>query len=377
MKNLLQKSFMLFLLLFFSVNLYSSETISLNNIDYSLKDQLSKFDVHDPLNYNIQLSLKPKLFDSEEFPFMNRKHNDNAIQKIDTLYQYLLRASGLTCYQFDYEGYTYPLTGTNPLFQFIGSEYSFYSAGGSYFTGILLIYNDVLIQSKPDVIPLILMSANSNGVPDKLINQYAFTSDLIKIDPNKYVTTYLKFKDKQSVSGNFIIYIATLAVDPDGVTSNTIDIFALASNKEGDGKKEYRINTGSYDNDGNLLFGKGLEKYFTSGGDFDLMVFPIIESTGSSVGDEEFEIDGLKFKSISPNPLIDKAILSFNIDYYSYMVIKLIGVDGREIKTLFRNEVNPGENNISIDLSDVPTGDYFYSIITNRTKFAGKLSVAR
>jgi len=67
---------------------------------------------------------------------------------------------------------------------------------------------------------------------------------------------------------------------------------------------------------------------------------------------------GLEMR-IFPNPCSDAMRLRYLIHDIGYLKSDLYGIDGRKIKELIRKEVQPGEHEMIIDVSDLPAGVYF------------------
>jgi hypothetical protein len=66
-----------------------------------------------------------------------------------------------------------------------------------------------------------------------------------------------------------------------------------------------------------------------------------------------------------PNPVIDKGTITFTIGKEGRCVIRLYDITGRFVKTLADQTVEPGEQTISIDLSELQEGLYVYRVILN------------
>lgn len=76
-----------------------------------------------------------------------------------------------------------------------------------------------------------------------------------------------------------------------------------------------------------------------------------------------------------PNPVKETGTLRFRPDKSGRCVIQLYDTSGRYIKTLAEKGVEPFEQNISIDVSDVPAGLYIYRIILNGCQIAASALV--
>jgi hypothetical protein len=65
-----------------------------------------------------------------------------------------------------------------------------------------------------------------------------------------------------------------------------------------------------------------------------------------------------------PNPFNPKTLIKFSIPEYSYIKILVSDLMGREVLTLYKDYINPGENQIEFDGSDLASGVYFCQLQT-------------
>lgn len=67
-----------------------------------------------------------------------------------------------------------------------------------------------------------------------------------------------------------------------------------------------------------------------------------------------------------PNPFNPKTVISFGIPVPSNVTLKVYNMSGQEVATLYNNEfLSEGLRRVEFDGSNLATGVYFYSIITN------------
>lgn len=77
---------------------------------------------------------------------------------------------------------------------------------------------------------------------------------------------------------------------------------------------------------------------------------------------------------VYPNPASDMVTVSFTLKANSTATVALLDVAGKTVKSS-SFMANSGNNNVSVDLSEVPSGLYFYSITTNEGVATSKLLV--
>jgi hypothetical protein len=81
--------------------------------------------------------------------------------------------------------------------------------------------------------------------------------------------------------------------------------------------------------------------------------------------------------TVFPNPAGDNAILIINAKNTIPVKAELFSVEGLKMGTLYNNTLTPGENRISIDLSNYPQGMYFIRVNDRERSLAIKLTVNR
>jgi acyl-CoA thioesterase-1 len=78
-----------------------------------------------------------------------------------------------------------------------------------------------------------------------------------------------------------------------------------------------------------------------------------------------------------PNPSVDRTNIGFSLSQAGRVLIKLYGVDGRFIKTLFDAYQNAGYRLISVPLNDLDPGIYLYSMQVGGQVITKKMIVLR
>ena len=74
-----------------------------------------------------------------------------------------------------------------------------------------------------------------------------------------------------------------------------------------------------------------------------------------------------------PNPFNPTTMITFSLPKYSYVIIKVFDVIGREIKILADDYFEVGKHKIEFSAGNLSSGVYFYQLITNNTRRTMKM----
>lgn len=74
-----------------------------------------------------------------------------------------------------------------------------------------------------------------------------------------------------------------------------------------------------------------------------------------------------------PNPFNPVTSIKFKIVNRNHVNLKIFDLLGKEVRTLFEGNKEPGEYSIGFDASDFPSGVYFYILETGNTKISKKM----
>ena len=85
----------------------------------------------------------------------------------------------------------------------------------------------------------------------------------------------------------------------------------------------------------------------------------------NSVSEQIASVKGFELYQNYPNPFNPTTIIKFRISDFKFVNLKVYDILGNEISTLVNEEKSPGSYKISFDGSDLPSGVYFYQLITS------------
>lgn len=107
-------------------------------------------------------------------------------------------------------------------------------------------------------------------------------------------------------------------------------------------------------------FGETIVKYtLFERGNLDNSVSVVVIYKYSLTGIADNSINGITFSNAYPNPATNTVNFDYKLSSNSNATISIVNLLGSVVK---RSDLNPASNKISIDVSDLPQGVYFYSI---------------
>lgn len=99
----------------------------------------------------------------------------------------------------------------------------------------------------------------------------------------------------------------------------------------------------------------------------------VASKSASSIG-KPIEALGSGF-SISPNPAVGTATLSFELSQTENLSCSIYDIAGSLVKTVFSAPFYAGSNRFSLDVSDIPSGVYFCRLTDGKGSYVKKLTV--
>ncbi len=295
----------------------------------------------------------------------------------DTLSEYVERSSGFAVYNItDQNNNTIFLTGTNRLFYFLGMKFE--SAEEVNVEGFLIAYAASFKYQTADTLALwVFPGSPTNGLPNgNLIGGGTFVTNQLDTNFASPNFTYLPLSTVATVNGNFVAMVQTQR------GRNDDDLTVIFSNIQGDGKGENK--SCAFFSHNNNLVAADLSILLSAIGinvagqpiDFDLFIMPVVQSTTTGVAIQDVTINGLTINNVYPNPAVDFAHIDVSAESPGTLVIHLIGMDGRIVRTREEN-LSEGTHSLNFDLSGIAPGNYFISFVKGTAKVGGKITIVR
>jgi hypothetical protein len=76
------------------------------------------------------------------------------------------------------------------------------------------------------------------------------------------------------------------------------------------------------------------------------------------------KVETFTIKQNYPNPFNPKTTIVFELYQDSYVEVTIYNLEGQEIKKLYEGNLNKGEQQLTFDASNLPSGVYLYNIST-------------
>jgi hypothetical protein len=109
----------------------------------------------------------------------------------------------------------------------------------------------------------------------------------------------------------------------------------------------------------------------------DLMIFPVININSVGINNSVSKGD-LNLFAASPNPANNSININFSLNTSSKVDIEVIDLTGKIVKTIKGTDTfSNGKHAISVDLTNLESGSYFYSINASGSKIFSKFVVAK
>lgn len=296
--------------------------------------------------------------------------------ELDTLTQYLDRATNgsLTIYTVqDNNGNVFPVTGTNTIYAFLGARYAF--SGPVSVEGIVVAYGVKITNGDADSLVSLIFPMANDGSLLPLLGTGSFTSDIIDTSSSSVTLTYIPFQHAMSTTGSFAVAVQTLGLSQ----TDPSDVVGIFSSQQGDGHGE---------NQGFVLVPQGngiavanlsqLPIAFNGAPpDFDPIIMPVIQATGTTDVGETPALNGLALKGAYPSPASDKSTIRIAIDKPSFVEINLLDMTGKAVATVRRDNLAAGDHDIELNVAGLPAGSYLYTVRTSFSGVAGKMTVVK
>lgn len=298
--------------------------------------------------------------------------NSNKVVVVDTIQDYLFRASGAVMYGSQDGGYVmgtgyYDNQGT--LVAISEATANHYDAVGSArVTEILAWFGDVTITGAADNVTGNVYAVNADTTPGVLLGMGTVTTaDLVGSTSFVYSSIPITTGSGDTGGNPFLISIDyTGADDTLGLVSSNPD------SADGMGEKRTRQRT-------TATFGGSWVSIETLWGPFDCDAFivPVIDDSPVTGVSEAVNAKGLTLGGNYPNPSNGISTIRFSIDKPQEVKIKVFDLAAREVLNTGWVELEAGEQEVQVDVSEAPAGAYYYTISTHETSLTSRLHVVR
>lgn len=325
---------------------------------------------------NVNDSFLPKWNLNEITPVITGSDQGKLVLFRDTLNDFVKESTGFTTYAVTIQGNTYPLTGWNPFYLFLGQKFNF--VGSASVTEILFsAIGKQSIGTKVDsILGMVFAGEPTQGLPTSNLGTSWIMFNEIDTSSTAPIYSSIKFTNPVPISGKFVTMLLTFN------GTNEYDAVILYSNMQGNGKGQKNLCM-VFNNDGNLnainytdFWNQvGLKMQDGNPPDFDALIFPIVESGGNV--NNAITLNGFTLEKVSPNPANEYVDFNFNLEKHSNVYIDIVGLDGKILLSSEKQNCFPGDHKINFNLLNLSSGNYYYLIRTDFTKFGGKFSIVR
>lgn len=109
----------------------------------------------------------------------------------------------------------------------------------------------------------------------------------------------------------------------------------------------------------------------------DFAIWPVIDASSSGIESERF-FDGIKMEQNSPNPAKGVTVVQFELEKYTEeLSFEIYDATGRKVKEIRRDDLNSGKHQLIINVADLSSGNYYYSIKTDTGRLTKKMLIAK
>lgn len=155
------------------------------------------------------------------------------------------------------------------------------------------------------------------------------------------------------------------------------DSVGLAASQEGDGMAEDRllmkVSTQTSTETGGAIAAGWQKNNVYNGFDFDVMLIPVMDV---AAGTNEIASNGLHVDPVYPNPTSDMATISYTLDNADDVNIRVFNLAGQEVYTESATK-GAGQHRIDLDVTELTSGNYYYSIRTSTANLTMKFVVTK
>jgi len=113
-------------------------------------------------------------------------------------------------------------------------------------------------------------------------------------------------------------------------------------------------------------------------GGFNMECYTAVVSTPVNVNSLVNEIPArFELRQNYPNPFNPKTIISYDLEVKNFVTLKVFNIVGAEVATLVNENQNAGTYSVEFSSGNLPSGVYFYSLITENFSDTKKMIVLK
>ena len=109
--------------------------------------------------------------------------------------------------------------------------------------------------------------------------------------------------------------------------------------------------------------------------DIDMAIFPLVDLSTAGINEGNF-VNGIMMDQNMPNPVVDQTEIRFEIENNADVKLFVTDINGRIVRVIEAGQLEAGLHSVSLDLSDLSSGTYFYSIQAGKNRLSKRMQVA-
>jgi hypothetical protein len=110
--------------------------------------------------------------------------------------------------------------------------------------------------------------------------------------------------------------------------------------------------------------------------DIDMCIFPVVDLSTQSIDDAQF-INGIRMSQNFPNPVVEQTEIRFELQNSADVTCFVSDMNGRMVRVIEAGQLEAGQHNMTLDLSDLSAGSYFYAIQAGSNRLSMRMQVVR
>ncbi len=302
---------------------------------------------------------------------LNKPGSQNSIQTVDTLTQYLDRASAATIYSSTDGGYVfgtsyfYDTTSQSffPITDETGIHYD--AVANASVTELLFWAGKGIINGTAENITGNVYDVGSDSMPVNLISTSSISMNDVQASTTLAFTSILISPPANTAGNPFFVSIGYAGVD------DTLGIVS-SSSANGDGLGEKRVRQLA-----NTTFGGGWKRMgdLYNFLDLDVFIIPIVDIVAGI--DASFQIHAGTLKPVYPSPATQSIHLDFTLNAQSDISCKLFDLQGKTLYEMKKESRQTGHYVETIDVSKLASGKYYLTFVSNGSPVTQKVVIAR